>query len=74
MKSGTLDADMYLGSTSSEAEGRDQGNASTQAKEHQRLPPDLQKLGKRHGTDFSHHLQEEPALQTPQFLISGFRS
>ena len=29
MKSGTLDADMYLGSTSSEAEGRDQGNAST---------------------------------------------
>ena len=38
------------------------------------LPPDLQKLGKRHGTDLSHHLQEEPALLTPQFLISGLLS
>ena len=49
-------------------------DASTQAKEHQRLPPDLQKLGKSHGTDLSHHLQEEPALLTPQFLISGLLS
>ena len=54
IKRGNLDteADIHTGRMPGNDEKKDQGDTA-EAKERQRLPANYQKLGARHGTDFS---------------------
>ena len=64
IKRGILDADMHTGRTPYEDEGRNQVT-HLQAKEHQRLPANHQKLQERSGTDSFSLLQKELILPAP---------
>lgn len=57
IKRGNLDIETHRGRTPCKNEDRDQG-AAAQAKEHNRLPANHQKLKEQHDTDFPAQLSE----------------
>ena len=68
-----MDTDKHTGRTLCEDEGRDCGDAS-EAKEHQRLPANHQKLGERNGKDSFSQTSEETNPANTLILDFSFQN